>query len=257
MVTLYENYTFVGTEQTELHSVYQDGQTFTPSTAHKITKLTVKLWREGNPGTITVRVFATSGGVPTGGVLASGTLDGNAMTTDSNGAEYEFDLGAGFNLDASTMYAYTIDGGIDESNSIHVIIKTDGSYSGGTRISSSDNGSSWSTSSGDGYFKESGDPLAQTISVLETILLGEARAGNIDSIKQSAINISDSLSITKGFFTTVLSLLTINDEFSTRNIWSFLTKKASPSWDSPNKSTAPTWSNPSKNSSSWSYKNKS
>ena len=54
-------------------------QTFTPSVSFNITSVKLKLFREGNPGTVTVSIRATSGGVPTGSDLCWGTTNGSTL----------------------------------------------------------------------------------------------------------------------------------------------------------------------------------
>jgi len=62
-------------------------QTFTPDIAHRISRVELELFDnqgDGITGTITVDVKATSGGLPTGAALASGTID----AADLNPAHY-------------------------------------------------------------------------------------------------------------------------------------------------------------------------
>lgn len=80
------------------------GQTFTPSESHTITSVRLKLLRIGSPGTITVAIYATSEGYPTGDALCSGTRNGNTVTTSSSGSFYEITLGSGAVLSSGTKY---------------------------------------------------------------------------------------------------------------------------------------------------------
>lgn len=135
------------------------GQTFTPTVDHMIASVKLKLFRVGNPGTITVSIKATSGGKPIGADLCSGTIEGNTITTDTNGDWYEIPLGNGFNLDIGAQYAIIVrapDGDTDNKLSWRADI-ADATYSGGTYCSSSDSGTDWSTYSGvDCMFEEWG-----------------------------------------------------------------------------------------------------
>lgn len=45
----------------------------------------LKICRQGSPGTVTVSIRATSGGLPTGPDLCAGTTNGNTLTTNTNG----------------------------------------------------------------------------------------------------------------------------------------------------------------------------
>ncbi len=134
-------------------------QTFTPSVAHKITSVKLKIFREGSPGTLTVSIRATSGGEPIGGDLCSGTIDGNGLTTDIAGAWYEITLGAGCDLDADTKYAIVAraPSGSDAGNAVNW--RGDSSsptYSGGAALYSDNSGVDWSGYDVDRMFEEWG-----------------------------------------------------------------------------------------------------
>lgn len=107
MATLFEYYNTGDDGELGIFGVFSIAQIFTPSVAHTITSVKLKLRRHGLPGTLTVSIKATDGtGKPTGGALCSGTIDGNSVTTDVAGAWYEITLGAGFDLVAAgTQYA--------------------------------------------------------------------------------------------------------------------------------------------------------
>ena len=132
-------------------------QTFTPDTSHQISKVYLKLEKEGSPGIITVSVRATSAGKPTGADLASGTRDLDLLSPLSGGSWYDFDLGAGTALTASTLYALVVrTAGADTNNDGQWRIDiTSSSYSGGTDVNSSDAGVTWDApGSSDMLFKE-------------------------------------------------------------------------------------------------------
>lgn len=139
-----------------------EAQTFTPSTAHKITSVKLKLYREGSPGTLTVSIRATDGsGHPTGGDLCSGTTNGNTLPTALPYEWREITLGAGYNLSAGIKYAIVLrapDG--DLSNySVWRGDKTNPTYWNGCREHSIDSGSSWTTYDDiDFMFEEWGEP---------------------------------------------------------------------------------------------------
>ncbi|MBA7589542.1 hypothetical protein ES708_31627 [subsurface metagenome] len=82
-----------------------EAQTFTPSVAHKITSVKLKLYRRGSPGTLTVAIKAVDvSHHPTGADLCSGTTNGNTLTEDMAGEWREITLGAGANLNTDTEY---------------------------------------------------------------------------------------------------------------------------------------------------------
>ena len=123
------------------------GQSFTPSIAHTITSIKLKLRRDGSPGTVTVSIKATDGsGHPTGGDLCSGTTDGNTLTTYFAGEWREITLGEGYQLSASTKYAIVVrapSGG--GGNTLRWRTRTPSTYAGGDLEESFDGGSSWFT----------------------------------------------------------------------------------------------------------------
>lgn len=126
------------------------GQTFTVEVSHIISKVKLKLFRVGTPGTINVSIRATSAGKPTGGDLCAGTIVGTGITDDANGAWYEIPLGDGFELTIGIQYAIVIRATSgDASNKVSWRADiTSPSYSGGTQVGSSDSGTGWSTYSG-------------------------------------------------------------------------------------------------------------
>ena len=146
-----------------IYGVNWQGQTFTPSTAHKITYVRLLLWRYGSPGTITVSIRATNGeGKPTGGDLCSGWTYAITLPTSSPGEWRAITLGDGYDLDADTKYAIVVrapDGDVDNE----LRWRRDASsptYAGGTGVSSSDSGSTWSVlTTLDFMFEDWGEPL--------------------------------------------------------------------------------------------------
>jgi len=156
----------------DTHTDLQSGtswkaQTFTPSIAHSITSVKLKLFRVGSPGTITVSIRATDGsGHPTGDDLTSGTTDGDTLTTNNAGEWREVTL-TSYTLSAGTKYAIVIRAlSADASNYFacreHINSPT---YTGGNREYSTDSGSSWSATTGaDMMFRDRG-PAVPSASV--------------------------------------------------------------------------------------------
>jgi hypothetical protein len=61
-------------------------QTFTATQSHLVTSIKLKLWRQGNPGTVGVTLCATdSSGHRTGDFLVLGSTDGNTLPTSAPG----------------------------------------------------------------------------------------------------------------------------------------------------------------------------
>ncbi len=121
------------------------GQTFTPSIRHSVTSVNLKLYKSGSPGTITASIRATSGGVPIGADLASGTYNGDTLGS-SPGAFVSIDLGSGTILDASTQYAICIRAPSGDISNRIVWRRSGDLYADGTRVNSNDSGGSWSFS---------------------------------------------------------------------------------------------------------------
>ncbi len=165
MATRFEHYITGDDGAWEFGIINWMAQTFTPSTAHKITSVKLPLYRWGSPGTITVSIKATDGnGHPTGDDLCLGTTDGNALTTDTGGEWREITLGAGANLAADTKYA--IVARAPDSLFDKVYWRVDGTsptYTGGALEWSNNSGSSWTTEAEQDFlFEEWGEPLGWT-----------------------------------------------------------------------------------------------
>ena len=137
MAVTYESYTSGADSAWVIAENYLVGQTFTPSVSHTIDKVRIKLFRVGSPGTLTVSIYATSGGVPTDGALATGTTNGNTLTTNTFGAFRDITLGAGASLSSGTMYAIVAEAADGTLYSDEVYWKLDSSsptYTGGTGV---------------------------------------------------------------------------------------------------------------------------
>ena len=98
MAQLYEHYN-VGDDaeaQTMWSATTWGAQTFTPSVAHRIISVRLKLQRHGlTPGTFTVSIRATSVGKPSNGDLCVGTIDGDDISDAAGGEWWEITLGGG------------------------------------------------------------------------------------------------------------------------------------------------------------------
>ena len=104
MSTQYENYISGYDDAGSVYGNIWQGQTFTPAASHTITSVKFQIKRAGtNGGDLTVALYATSGGVPTGSVLSSVTVPSNNVSTQWGWVE--FTLGTEYTLSVSTMYA--------------------------------------------------------------------------------------------------------------------------------------------------------
>ncbi len=130
----------------------REGQTFTIGNTGinkdvDLSSVKFKLYRRGSPGIINCELYAVDGNnKPAGSILSSGTIDGDSLTTSSSGQLVEFTMDS-VTLNSSTQYALVIYGtNIDGDNKVFLKGEISGSpsYTGGSRISSNDSGSSWS-----------------------------------------------------------------------------------------------------------------
>lgn len=120
-------------------------QTFTVDPeSHSVTGVQVRLYRVGSPGTITASIRETTGGLPVGPDLTSGTIDGDAITTALAGGWYRIDL-TEYRLDYDEIYAVVIRAeAADGANNVMARYDASGTYADGQMATSSDGGMSWS-----------------------------------------------------------------------------------------------------------------
>ncbi len=122
-------------------------QTFTPIESHSVSSVRLKLYRIGSPGTVTASIRAVDGSNhPTGSDLASGTTDGDTLTTDTGGEWREITFSTPYALSAGTRYAivFRAPSG-NSSNNITNIHNVSEGYPGGNHERSSNSGSTWVT----------------------------------------------------------------------------------------------------------------
>ncbi|KKM01235.1 hypothetical protein LCGC14_1796450 [marine sediment metagenome] len=143
------------------------GQTFTPAKSHRISSVKIKVFRSdsfqgagGSPGTVTVSIRATAGGVPTGVDLASGTFDGDTLPTPAANAAYtEAVFSTGVLLVANTKYAIVVRASAaDNDNRLGWIMDISSPvYTGGNYVQSNNSGVDWTSQTGwDLAFEEYG-----------------------------------------------------------------------------------------------------
>lgn len=173
-LNLYEHYNTGDNLYSMAYGALWFGQSFTPTTTHQITSVKLKLWKDGSPGTVTVSIRATEGGVPIGEDLCSGTTDGDTLPDNPDTEWREITLGNGCTLNASTMYAIVfraLDGDSDNTADWRGDT-TSPTYTGGAYLDSDDSGSSWgSFDSADFMFEEWGSAIGiPTITVGQSIL---------------------------------------------------------------------------------------
>ena len=146
--TLHEYWNTGDLTEHQFFGTIWDGQTFTVGTNgtnedHNIGSVKVKLFKAGNPGTITADIKLVSGGAITGSVLSTGTTSGNTLTTSTAGEWREISMSS-YKLEASKEYALILHIGGNPWNSIKwKLDPATPSYTGGDYINSSDSGVNW------------------------------------------------------------------------------------------------------------------
>ncbi len=150
MTTLYENYTESSSGGgANAATTTRVGQSFTPQLSYTITSVKLNMYKIGSPGTLTVYIKATDGaGKPTSSVLASGTYNANTITDGHPPEWIEISLGAGVLLTSGIKYAlyYKLSNPDVNNSTRHTADETSPTYTGGSFISSTDGGSSWTVS---------------------------------------------------------------------------------------------------------------
>ena len=130
-----------------IYGVNWEAQTFTVSDSltHSVSAIQIKAWRTGSPGTITASIRATSGDNVTGADLASGTYDGDTITTSTPGEWITIYMTTWLVLAPDTTYGLVIRA-TEGGSSDYVNWRMDASgptYADGSRVSSTDSGVSW------------------------------------------------------------------------------------------------------------------
>jgi uncharacterized repeat protein (TIGR01451 family) len=125
------------------------GQTFTPATSGTLTKLDVELFCSVCSGTTSsqvVNIQATSGGLPTGAVLATATIP---AFSSGFGTYYTVTFGSPATLTAGTLYAFTVHASTSISAGTYAVVRTTTNlYASGQSVLSSNSGASWATPTG-------------------------------------------------------------------------------------------------------------
>jgi kumamolisin len=130
------------------------GQTFVPGVSGSLSRLDLDLFCSGCSGTdpaLTVEIRTTSGGLPTGTVLASTTIAGFSGAT---AAFYSAVFGAPAALTSGTTYAYVVRLAADRGAGTYAALRSNNNqYGSGTQVASSNSGASWAAGTTDLGFK--------------------------------------------------------------------------------------------------------
>ena len=119
-------------------------QTFTASDSYEISGVDVRIYRVGNPGTVTARLRAVALGVPSGADLAVGTINGNLLSTYDRGEWEKIVFTTNVSLVSGTTYSIVLRATTGNINN-RVVWRDDsaGTYTGGTRCASVNSGVAW------------------------------------------------------------------------------------------------------------------
>jgi hypothetical protein len=118
-----------------------------PNENFTISKVKLKLYRNGSPGTINIDIYDAL--IPLGNIVSAGTIDGDTLTTATSGDWYTINMGP-FIMETSTDY-YIVVKALSGDGSNYIIWRSDGSsptYGGGSYLGSSNGGDSWFATGG-------------------------------------------------------------------------------------------------------------
>ncbi len=152
---LYERYQTGEDAALNVYGSNWEAQTFTPAATHDATRINLKLARYGSPGTVTVGIRATSGGLPSGADLVSTIFDGNALATS---APWKLIVITAQSLLAGTKYGIVVraTGGDVNNYLVWRADVTSPTYTGGARCYSSDIGVTWAEDTSKDFIFEEG-----------------------------------------------------------------------------------------------------
>ena len=136
-------------------------QTFLTTSAYRLDKIVLKLSRAYHPvpgGVLSVRLFATTGGKPTGAALADAAMSVSQLSITATWETFSMEKIA---LTTATTYAIVVNsnnlGNPDRVASWHGL--ETGVYAGGTAYTTADDGDNWTDSGRDQAFKMYGNDL--------------------------------------------------------------------------------------------------
>ena len=160
----YEYYDVVSAQGGSVYAQVRRGSSFTIGTVgtdeqHLLNNVRVKLYKVGSPtGNLIIAVYNTNPtDIPSGAQMASGAIAFTSITTDTNGAWYDINMGASATLSGATQYALTVYAPDADSSNYGVwMYKSPGGYAGGKSSASANSGATWTTGSADYNFEEWG-----------------------------------------------------------------------------------------------------
>jgi len=187
-------------------------QTFTAGSSYTIGKVRLMLAKNGaaTAGTVTASIRATAGGLPTGGDLCSGSLNGNLFNDFSPMAWYWFYLGAGTPLTSGTVYAIVIRAPA-ASVAIRHRYNNANAYAGGQKANSADSGATWAANAANDIIFQTSRPET---SISKVTIYGK-KVGNPSALLMNVYATSAGLptgaSLKSGTSSTLIETLAENE----------------------------------------------
>lgn len=132
------------------------GMTFVASSSYLARAVKMKIFKKGNPGNALMAIYSVDGNGRPQNLLASGVLDGNALSTNQSGAWIEVILVTPVNLTGTTEYALVLDApNGDDPTDQEIGWRYDSAqgYVDGHGVYSGDDGGSWSDQGWDFMFE--------------------------------------------------------------------------------------------------------
>lgn len=132
-----------------VYGVNWTAQTFTTENNYPMSGISVRTYRVGNPGLVTISLRAVAAGVPTGADLVSGSKTGNDFTTWDEGDWVDIAYTSDYDLVAGTTYAIIVRAVAGDVNNYVVLRYVNaGTYDDGQKCDSNNSGVAWSADTG-------------------------------------------------------------------------------------------------------------
>ena len=162
-------------------SAKKNAVTFTTTSSYNIDSVVLPLFREGSPGTLTVSIYATSSGLPSGSPLTSGTYNGNSLSDSYSSPTIATISVTPYLLAASTQYAIVTTTNTEYPNCVNWLMSSTSDYPDGVSYYYVSN---WTVSPYDYIFETYGDPYAPTVTTQSVTTIASTTAtgrGNVTS----------------------------------------------------------------------------
>lgn len=214
---------------TNFGSTTWDAATFTVgSTPHTVSSVFLALFAINSPtGTITVGIRATSGGVPVGDDLTSGTLSASSLSSYPP-SWCEITMSTEYLLSPNTMYAIVArDNDTVFPNIIGQMFQSPSSYQGSTECYSGDSGSTWSSFSGNVFafqvWGASPDVAVTNVASSKTVV-GQGFSADVNVTVANQDDLTETFNVTLYANSTVIgtqqvSNLNASDQMTLTYMW--------------------------------------